>query len=84
MPTRKFAISIPEDVMSQVDRAAARRGWTRSRFIAEVLRRTAHARSDSAITRAVNRLFEDPDLAEEQAASARAYRSAAPRKGWEW
>ena len=42
MPVRKFAISVPVEVMVEVDQAAQRRGVTRSRFIAEVLGRVAH------------------------------------------
>lgn len=84
MPARKFAISIPEDVMKQVDRAAASRGVTRSRFIAEVLRRAAQARSDAEITRQLDRVFADTAMSREQRRRARALQSAKPRAGTEW
>ena len=51
MAVKKFALSVPEDVMKEVDRAAKRFGVTRSRFISGVLRRVSDARSDEEITR---------------------------------
>jgi hypothetical protein len=81
---KKFAISVPEDVMRQVDRAAARRGTTRSGFIADVLARVARARTDADISRRVDALLSDPGVAREQAATARAFRRAAPSAGTEW
>jgi len=84
MAARKFAISVPEDVMRHVDRAAARRGVTRSRFIADLLARVARARTDAEISRRVDALFSDPEVAREQAQTARAFRRTAPRAGTEW
>lgn len=84
MATKKFAISVPEDVMAQVDGAAADRGITRSRFITEMLRRVASARTDAEIRRRVNEVFADPDVAEEQRETAQAYRSRGPHQGAEW
>jgi len=84
MAARKFAISIPADVMSQVDRAARRRGVTRSRFISQVLSHVANARCDAEISNAVEIFFSDPQMAREQAATARAFRKVAARGGTEW
>lgn len=56
---KKIAISVPEAVLSEVDRAAKRRGVTRSRFISEVLAKVAAARSDAEIRRRVNAIFSD-------------------------
>ena len=70
MAAKKFAISIPEDVMRQVDRAAKARGVTRSRFIAGVLRRAALARTDAEITRRLNEVFADESVAAEQRRTA--------------
>ena len=84
MAARKFAISIPEDVMRRVDRTAARLGVTRSRFVAQVLHRVASARTDAEISRRVDAFFADPKLAREQAETARRFRRAAPGAGTEW
>ena len=84
MAVRKFAISVAEEVMDQVDRAARRRGLTRSRFITEVLRRVARARSDAEITRRLNALFASPALSDEQKRTAEAFRRAGHAGGLEW
>lgn len=84
MPVKKFAISVPEDVMAQVDRAAASRGVTRSRFIADVLRGVASARSDAEVTARINRLFADPEIAREQRATATKFHAVAPASGSDW
>lgn len=84
MAARKFAISVPENVMRQVDRAARRRGMTRSGFIAEVLARVARARTDFEISRRVDAFFADPEIAREQVETARAFRRAAATAGTEW
>ncbi len=84
MAAKKFAISIPEDVMKEVDLAARARGVTRSRFIADVLRRTAELRRDAEVTREISRLFEDPEVVEEQRETAKAYRSRASSVGTRW
>jgi metal-responsive CopG/Arc/MetJ family transcriptional regulator len=76
---KKFAISVPPDVMRQVDRAARARGWTRSRFIASVLRVAAQKLTDAEIARAVDELFSDPELAAEQSETARAFQRASKR-----
>ena len=84
MAVRKFAISVPEDVMREVDQAAARRGMARSSFIASVLARVARARTDAEIARRVDALFSDPEVVREQAETARAFRRAAPPAGTDW
>ena len=84
MPARKFAISVPEEVMRKVDQAARHRGLPRSRFISKVLARVAAARTDADISRRIDAVFADPDVAREQLDTARKFRRAAPRSGKEW
>jgi hypothetical protein len=84
MPARKLAISVPEEVIREVDRAAKRRGMTRSGFITGVLSDVARARTDAEISRRVNALFADPDIAREQVETAKKFRRIAPRRGAEW
>jgi hypothetical protein len=69
---RKFAISVPEDVMAQIDEAAERRGITRSRFITDVLRKVARARTDAEVTRRLDEVFAAPDVAAEQRSTSQA------------
>jgi metal-responsive CopG/Arc/MetJ family transcriptional regulator len=84
MTVKKFAISVPEEVMLQVDRAAAARGVTRSRFVATLLRRAARARTDAEVTRQLDRLFADTSVADEQRTTAEAFGAAASTRGTEW
>ena len=84
MPARKFAISVPESVMRHVDRAARRRGMTRSGFVSQVLAHVAEARTDAEISRRVDALFADPEVAREQRKTARAFRRRVPARGTEW
>jgi metal-responsive CopG/Arc/MetJ family transcriptional regulator len=69
---RKIAISVPEDVLAQVDAAAAARGENRSRFITQMLKLLARARTDREISRRVDAVFADPEVAREQVKTARA------------
>src|SRR5262249_26477681 len=84
MAAKKFAISVPEDVMAEIDRAAASRGVTRSRFIAQILALAAPHRRDRAIPRALARVFAEDGVADEQRRSARAFQTIGHRAGTEW
>ncbi|MBI2897693.1 MAG: type II toxin-antitoxin system HicB family antitoxin [Deltaproteobacteria bacterium] len=84
MGVRKIAISIPEEVLRQVDRAAKDRHMTRSRFISRALARIAQARRDAEITRRIDEVLSDPELAREQAETARAFQTARSARGTEW
>jgi hypothetical protein len=84
MAAKKLAISAPEEVIREVDHAAKRRGMTRSGFITDVLSRVARARTDAEITRRVNDLFSDPEIAREQVETTNKFRRIAPRRGAEW
>ena len=72
MAVRKIAISVPEEVLAQVDEAAAERGENRSRFITQMLTLLAQARTDREISRRVNAVFADPEVVREQVKTARA------------
>ena len=72
MAVRKIAISVPEHVLAQVDEAAAERGENRSRFITQMLVLLARARTDREISRRVNAVFAEPEVAREQRETARA------------
>ena len=84
MAARKFAISVPEEVMHQVDQAARRHGVTRSRFIGSVLARVARARSDAEVSRAIDEIFSDPEITREQAETAHAFGRIVPGPAAKW
>jgi metal-responsive CopG/Arc/MetJ family transcriptional regulator len=76
---RKIAISVPEHVLAQIDEAAAERGKNRSRFITDMLVLLARARTDREISRRVNAVFAEPEVAREQVQTARASSRALAR-----
>ena len=62
MARSKIAITVPEDVLSQVDAAARERGETRSGFISRILKTALKARRDAGITRRLNELFAEASV----------------------
>jgi len=80
MPLRKTAIALPPELLEAVDRIADERNESRSRFVTRVLAQAVRARRDAAITRRLDELFADPELASEQALSAEAF----DRAGTSW
>ena len=62
----KTAITLPEDMLRDVDRAARARGESRSSFIRIVLSAALRARRDAAITKRLDELFSNEAVAEEQ------------------
>lgn len=83
--TVKTAITVPAKVLAAVDRVARERGQSRSRFISTVLAEAVRARRDAAITRALNELFADEALAEEEVRTAKELGASAvnwTEEGW--
>lgn len=72
MAVRKIAISVPESVLDQVDRAAAEAGENRSHYISRMLMLLAQARSDKEITRRIDAVFANSEISDEQVRTARA------------
>jgi hypothetical protein len=79
---RKFAISVPEETMTRVDRAASRLRMTRSRYIAVVLDHVAQREHDAAISRRVNEVLAMLD--EQDVGTAKHLRRARRDEGTEW
>jgi len=86
MAVRKIAISVPGNILGQIDRMAKQAGSTRSGFISRVLEEVSHARTQAEITERINALFDDGSLAKEQLATSRGFlRAAEPNEdGQEW
>ena len=66
MACRKTAITVPEKLLAEIDRAARRRGKSRSSFIVAVLETAVRARDDAEITRRFNEVFVDPETGASQ------------------
>jgi hypothetical protein len=60
----KTAVSIPDDVFEQAERAAKRLGVSRSELYARAMREFLGARRDAAITASYDEAFADEDEGE--------------------
>ncbi len=78
MPMKKVAISLPGPVLETVDRLAAAQGASRSRVISSILSRVVRAKRDRDITAAVDALFADERVAEEQKRTADRFLRVSP------
>ncbi len=82
MRAAKFAISIPAETMTQVDRAAKRLGLTRSRYIANILARVAKHERDTAVSKQVDAAL--AELEEQDLGTVAHLSKARRREGTEW
>jgi hypothetical protein len=67
---RRTAITLPAELLSDVDRAAHELGESRSRYITRILRCAVRARRHATVARRLDELFADPAFAAEQRRSA--------------
>lgn len=85
MSSTKIAITVPADVLSEVDAAARAGGESRSGFISRILRTALKARRDAGITQRLNELFADEGVVLEQDRLTREMDSAGtdwPNEDW--
>lgn len=64
---QRTAITLPADLLADVDDAARGEGRSRSAFIREVLREALRRRRSAAVSRALNETYADPELRDETA-----------------
>jgi len=85
MAYRKTAITVPEELLSEVDRAARLRGESRSKYITRLLRTAVRARRDADITKRLNELFANESVAADQLDTAASFGEDAAdwaEEGW--
>jgi hypothetical protein len=82
MTVAKFAISVPEETMARVDRAAKRLGMTRSRYIATVLARVAQRERDADVSRRIDSAL--ADIHSQELDTVRHFARARRNEGTEW
>lgn len=58
----KIAVSIPDDVFADADRAAATLGWSRSRLYTQALRRFLDEQGDDPVTAALDDLADQDEF----------------------
>lgn len=74
MAMRKIAISIPEVVLESVDELAERRGQSRSGMISAILARVTAVKRDREVTAAINAVFDDERVRDQQEQIADSFR----------
>ena len=82
MRAAKFAISVPAETMTQVDRAAKRLGLTRSRYIAVILAHVARRHRNASVSRKVDEVL--GELEEQDLEPVEHLRRARRDEGTEW
>lgn len=76
----KTAISVPDEVFEEAERAAESRGWTRSRLYTRALSEYLERQSSDPVTAALNELADELD-SNQPPATGRALIDAG---AWEW
>ena len=61
MPTRKVALTIPDHVLSRLDRWARKFGQSRSRFVADQMDQVVSALEEDEITARYDAAYAKPD-----------------------
>ena len=81
MAVKKIAISVPEEVIRQVDRLAKRTHTTRSGLISQILKEVSQAQTQADLTVQINRVFDDFSVREEQSSTSKNFLRAAESDG---
>lgn len=70
MAVRKTAISLPPELLEDLDRSARRHKVTRSRYVAGAVRAAIERERREAIRRRIDEVFSDPSVARSQITTA--------------
>lgn len=84
MQTQKIAISVPKDLVAQLDSIGQRRGISRSRLISELLRSSLAEERSRQLRKEFDRVFADQKIRNEQIETSRWLEKAEPGGGEKW
>jgi metal-responsive CopG/Arc/MetJ family transcriptional regulator len=84
MRTEKIAITIPSDLVSLIDDIRSKRGISRSKFIALLLREKIMDEQAREIREAYDRVFSDESVVQEQLDTAAWFEGSGKDEGQEW
>ena len=84
MRTEKIAITIPSDLVSLIDDIRSKRGISRSKFIALLLREKIMDEQAREIREAYDRVFSDESVVQEQLDTAACFEGSGKDEGQEW
>jgi len=84
MNTQKVAITIPEDLIKEIDLISKTKGVSRSRYIASALGAKVADEKRELLKQAYDRVFSDDDVQKEQLETAKWFESTGSEGGQEW
>jgi len=84
MNTQKVAISMPEDLIKDIDLIIKNKGLSRSRYIASALSEKVADEKRELLKQAYDRVFSDEEIQKEQRDSSEWFEGAGSEGGQEW
>jgi metal-responsive CopG/Arc/MetJ family transcriptional regulator len=84
MTTQKVAISMPEDLIKDIDLISKNKGLSRSRYIASALCAKVADEKREFLKQAYDRVFSDEKMQKEQRDTAEWFEGAGSEEGQEW
>jgi metal-responsive CopG/Arc/MetJ family transcriptional regulator len=84
MSTQKVAITLPEELMKDIDLISKTKGLSRSRYIASALSLKVADEKRRLITEAYDNIFSDKKILEEQTNTAKWFEGVGTEGGQEW
>jgi metal-responsive CopG/Arc/MetJ family transcriptional regulator len=84
MTTQKVAITMPEELMKDIDMISKTKGLSRSRYISSALSLKVADEKKRFITEAYDNVFSDEKIREEQINTAKWYEGVGAEGGQEW
>jgi metal-responsive CopG/Arc/MetJ family transcriptional regulator len=84
MQTQKIAITVPKDIIAQLDSISQGRGLSRSRIISDLLRSSLAEERSKKLQDAYNRIFADKKIRDEQIETSRWFEKTESGDGQEW
>ena len=84
MNTQKVAITIPNDIITVIDKISKKSGVSRSKYISEVLRDKIKEENEKKLTSAYNDVFSDESIQKEQLETAEWFEGSGEGEGEVW
>jgi metal-responsive CopG/Arc/MetJ family transcriptional regulator len=84
MNTQKVAITMPEDLIKDIDLISKNKGLSRSRYIASALGAKVADEKRGLLKEAYDRVFSDEEIQKEQIDTAKWFEGVGSEGGQEW
>jgi len=84
MHTQKIAITIPQDIVTSIDKISRQKGLSRSKLISTILQEKIMSEMKKQVRDEYDRIFSDESIREEQLNWTRWFEGAGSDEGQEW